>query len=74
MSSFVPFRNYRTVADAEMHAHILREADIATILQGPQPGIFGAGFAGASAEGVTLLVSEDQLELANELIGDGEPA
>lgn len=70
MADFVPIQNYQTASEAEMCAAILREAGIAAILQGPQAGIFGAGFIGASVEGVTLLVPEDQLENALELIGD----
>ena len=72
MSEFVPIQNYQTPAEAEMCATILREAGIAAILQGPQAGIFGAGFSGATAQGVTLLVPEDQVENALDLIGDDE--
>jgi hypothetical protein len=70
MSKFVAIRNYQTDVEAEMYAQILRDAGIAVLLQGPQPGFFGAGFSGASVHGVTLLVAEDVVEEALELIGD----
>ncbi len=68
MSDFVVLANYGSTAEAEMHAEILRNAEIAVILQGPQFGLFGAGFAGASVQGVTLMIPEEDLELALELI------
>lgn len=70
MSDFVPLKNYSTPAEAEMHAEILRAEGIAAIVQGPQPGIFGAGFAGLSIQGVTLLVPEDRFDEAFDLVGD----
>ena len=70
MNDFVQLNQYATVIEAEMHATILREAGIAAIVQGPQAGIFGAGFSGWSVQGVTLLVPEDDYEEAMELIGE----
>ena len=73
MSDFVAFQNYGSPAEAEMHAEILRSADIVVIIQGQQTGIFGAGFAGTTVQGVTLLVPEDDLERALELIDLSDP-
>ena len=71
MNDFVKVSHYATTAEAEMHAEILREAGIAAIIQGPQAGMFGAGFSGYSVQGVKLLVPESELARALELIDDG---
>jgi hypothetical protein len=68
MSDFVVFNNYGSITEAEIHAEILRAEDIAVILQGPQSGMFGAGFAGTTVQGVTLLVPTEDLDRALELI------
>ena len=72
MSDFVAFKTYGSTIEAEMHAGILHEAGIPAIVQSPGHGLFGAGFSGLLAQGVTLLVPEDQLEDAGELIDDAE--
>lgn len=72
MSNFVALHNFPTLVEAEMNAELLRAAGITPLLQGPQSGMFGAGFSGMSVQGVTLLVPADDLERALELIGDSE--
>jgi hypothetical protein len=72
MSDFVAFKTYSSTIEAEMHAGILHEAGIPAIVQSPGHGLFGAGFSGLMVHGVTLLVPEDQLEDAGELIDDPE--
>jgi hypothetical protein len=72
MSHFVPLQNFSTAAEAELNAEILREAGIAAILQGPQQGIFGAGFSGLSIQGVTIMVPASEFDRAAELIGDDD--
>jgi hypothetical protein len=72
MSDFVAFKTYSSTIEAEMHAGILHEAGIPAIVQSPGHGMFGAGFSGLFVHGVTLLVPEDQLEDAGELIDDPE--
>ena len=67
---FIKLSQYATVIEAEMHATMLREAGIAAIVQGPQAGMFGAGFSGWSVQGVTLLVPEHDYEEAMDLIGE----
>jgi hypothetical protein len=67
---FVALQNYSTSAEAEMHVELLREAGIQAYVQGPQPGIFGAGFSGASVQGVTLMVAAKDVQAAFELIGE----
>lgn len=73
-NDFVAIQNYSTSTEAEMCAAILEEAGIAAILQGPQAGLFGAGFSGNSVQGVTLLVPEDRVEEALDLIGNEDDA
>jgi hypothetical protein len=68
MNSFVALRSYSTTVEAEMHAEILREAGIPAILQSPNQGIFGAGFSGFSGQGITLMVPENELDNAADLI------
>jgi hypothetical protein len=72
MSDFVAFKTYSSTVEAEMHAGILHEAGIPAIVQSPGQGFFGAGFSGLLVQGVTLLVPDDQLENAGELLGDSE--
>ncbi len=72
MSDFVALQNYRLQAEAEMNAELLRAEGIPAFLQGPQPGIFGAGFSGQSVQGVTLMVPEEHAERAREILGAEE--
>lgn len=69
-NDFVAFQNYSTSAEAEMHAQLLRNAGIVSFVQGPQAGIFGAGFSGASVQGVTLMVAARDIEAAQELLNE----
>lgn len=69
MSGFAILKNYGTVLEAELHADLLRQAGIPAMLQGPQSGMFGAGFSGASAQGVTLMVPANHLARAREVLG-----
>jgi hypothetical protein len=56
--------------EAEMARQQLEEAGIPALIQNPSTGLFGPGFAGRSALGVTLLVPSDRVEEARELIED----
>ena len=42
--------------EAELDAQLLQEANIPVLLKGPPTGVFGPGFAGATAYGVRLFV------------------
>lgn len=68
MSDFVAFNTYSSTVEAEMHAQILENAGIPAIVQSPGQGMYGAGFSGIFVHGVTLLVAEEHLERAAELI------
>ncbi len=69
MKGFVALRNFGTSMEADLYAEVLRENGIGVLLQGPQAGMFGAGFSGASVQGVTLLVAEADAARAAVLIG-----
>ena len=69
---FVALQNYGSTAEAEMHVELLREAGIQAYVQGPQAGVFGAGFSGASVQGVTLMVAAKDVETAFELLREDE--
>jgi len=70
--NFVALQNYGSTAEAEMCVELLREAGIQAYVQGPQSGIFGAGFSGASVQGVTLMVAAKDVEAASELLREEE--
>jgi hypothetical protein len=72
MSDFVVLQNYSTSVEAELNAELLRAAGVVALLQGPQQGIFGAGFSGYSVHGVTLLVPAADYDRAVELIANEE--
>jgi len=55
---------------AELARQQLEAAGIPVAVLNDQTGIFGPGFSGASHLGVTVLVPEDRLEEARELIED----
>ncbi|HET9983801.1 MAG TPA: hypothetical protein VFQ38_09450 [Longimicrobiales bacterium] len=68
-SGWVKLREYAGQLEAALDLGVLEEAGIPTLVQGPEVGIFGPGFAGATARGVSILVPVDQLEAALELVG-----
>jgi hypothetical protein len=72
MSDFVTLQNYSTSAEAEFNAELLRADGVVVLLQGPQQGIFGAGFSGLSVHGVTLMVPAADYDRALELISNNE--
>jgi len=57
-----------TVFEAEMLRSMLEDAEIPVLVQGQQPGIFGAGFQGSIVGGVQLLVPSTALEEAREIV------
>jgi len=69
---WIPLAEYGTSYEAELAAGILRNAGIPVLLRGPEVGIFGPGFAGATSRGVTLLVPADALDLARDLLDPEE--
>ena len=54
--------------EADMLVEILNEADIPTLVQGPEAGIYGFGFGGVTPRGATVLVPSDRVEEAKEIM------
>ena len=61
-------RNYPNRVEAEFDQERLQQAGIPVLLQGPEAGIFGGGFSGASPFGVELSVPDNRVEEARALI------
>ncbi|MDX1450080.1 MAG: DUF2007 domain-containing protein, partial [Acidimicrobiia bacterium] len=56
--------------EADLLESLLDGADIPVLRKGPESGIFGPGFAGASPLGVKLFVPESRVDEAREVIGE----
>lgn len=71
-----PERNWQKLAvfaaayGAEMARQRLEAEDIPVAVLNDNTGIFGPGFMGASAIGVTVLVASDRYDEARELVED----
>jgi hypothetical protein len=61
---------FAAATEAELARQQLQAEGIPVALLNDQTGIFGPGFAGPSALGVTVLVPEESLREARELIAD----
>ena len=68
-SAWALLKDYNSQIEADIDVGILKGEDVPTLLRGPEIGIFGPGFSGATPRGVHLYVPEDLLEFARELIG-----
>jgi hypothetical protein len=73
MSDWKTLKEYAMMFEAELDKGLLEQSDIPVLLKGPLTGAFGPGFAGATAQGVTLLVPGDRYDEALELLADDEP-
>jgi hypothetical protein len=69
-NTWVALAEYGSRLEADFVNGILEEAGIPVLVKGPITGVFGPGFAGATAEGVTLFVPKDRLEDARDLISN----
>jgi hypothetical protein len=56
--------------EADIARAQLEGAEIPVISKGPEIGIFGPGFSGATARGVRLYVPEPLVEEARDLLDD----
>lgn len=65
---WVKLHTFNAQFEADMLIEILNQADIPTLVQGPEAGIYGFGFGGATAKGVTIKVPSDRLEEARQLL------
>lgn len=71
MANFTKLANFATALEADMFVEQLKSAGVAAVSRGVDiTGIFGPGFQGATARGVDVLVADDQLEEARELLAD----
>ena len=61
---------FPTRLEAEMAAGLLRDADIESLLQGDDVGMFGPGMSGATPQGVRVLVAEGKRDDARRLLAD----
>ena len=52
---------YGAGVDADVAEAVLRAHDIPVLRRGPEVGIFGPGFAGPTAHGISLLVPANRL-------------
>lgn len=65
---WVKLDTFNASLEAEMMVEILNQADIPTLVQGPEAGIYGFGFGGVTAKGVTIKVPSDRLEEAKQIL------
>lgn len=68
-SRWVKLREYASQIAADLDLGILEEAEIPTLVQGADVGIFGPAYAGPVAHGVTVLVPRDRLDDALDALG-----
>lgn len=54
--------------EADLKVALLEAAEIPVLRKGPETGIFGPGFAGATALGIQLLVPASKLEMARDVL------
>jgi len=67
-----PIAAYAALYEAELPRQQLEAEGIPVLVKGVEAGIWGPGFQGPTSRGITLLVPEDRLEEARELLGEGD--
>lgn len=72
MSEWMVVKEYAALFEAELDQQMLEQSGIPAMLKGPMTGAFGPGFAGATAQGVSLSVPNDRYDEAVELLSDDE--
>ncbi len=60
--------------EADLPVSMLEAAEIPVLRKGPETGIFGPGFAGATLLGIQLYVPESKLEEARDIIASDSNA
>jgi putative signal transducing protein len=71
VTSLTKLTNFATALEADMFVEQLKSAGIEAVSRGVDiTGIFGPGFQGATARGVDVLVPQDRLAEARELLAD----
>ena len=67
---WVLLKDYASQMDADLDLATLQAQKIPVMVKGPEIGIFGPGFAGATSRGVEVYVPGGALRAARELIGE----
>jgi hypothetical protein len=60
--------------EAEVFTGLLEDAGIPSVTRGSDVGIFGPGFSGTTALGITVLVRSEDAERARDLLGEDDDA
>lgn len=68
-TSWARLMEFSTGFEADVARATLADAEIPVLLQGQQPGIFGAGFQGVQPGGITLFVPQTALDRARIVLG-----
>jgi hypothetical protein len=63
---------YAALYESELPRQRLEAAGIPVIIKGVEAGIWGPGFPGPTSTGITLLVPEDRLDEARDLLYEDE--
>lgn len=67
----IKLANFATALEADIVVERLKSAGVAAVSRGVDiTGIFGPGFQGATAKGVDVLVPEEQVDEAREVLDD----
>lgn len=67
---FVPLATFANGFDADIARALLEEEGIPVLVKGPNVGMFGLGFQGATVGGVELLVPSPELDRAKALLDE----
>lgn len=67
-TDWVPVAEYAALYESELPRQQLEAADIPVLVKGVEAGIWGPGFAGPTSRGITILVPEDRLDEARDLL------
>lgn len=71
MATLIKLANFATALEADIVVEQLKSAGVAAVSRGVDiTGIFGPGFQGATAKGVDVLVPEEQVDEAREVLDD----
>ncbi len=65
---FVALATFANGFEADLVRARLEDADIPVLVKGPQVGMFGSGFQGATVGGVELFVPSPELDRARALL------
>ena len=68
---WIPVADFASAFEADLAVARLESAGILAVSRGNDiVGVFGPGFAGASARGVRVLVPSDAAQAAREILGE----